>query len=149
MHIIFVCHGNICRSTMAEFVMRDLLEKRDFAGITVSSAATSTEEIGNDTHPGTKNQLRIHGIRFERHYAHQITNADAASADIIVAMDSMNIRNLKRMLTPCHHDKITRLLDYTANKRDVADPWYTGDYATTYSDIITGCEALLKVLRFN
>ncbi len=131
---------------MAEFVMRDMLAKHSINDVTVSSAGTSREEIGNDTHPGTKNHLRIHGIPYTRRAARQITNDDAKAADLIIAMDSMNLRNLKRMLSAEHHGKLKRLLDYTDDKRDVADPWYTGDYETTYQDITAGCEALLKEL---
>lgn len=147
--ILFICHGNICRSPMAEFILKDMVEK---AGRTeefeIASAATSTEEIGNDIYPPAKRILTQKGIKFNSRQARQITRKDYDYYDFIIAMDENNLRNLKRLLGEDVDHKISLMMDYTGNHRDVADPWYTGDFETTFQDITEGCKALLKTLDF-
>lgn len=144
--ILFVCHGNICRSPMAEFVMRDMIKKCGLDGkIVTASAATSTEEIGNPVHSGTRRKLREHGISTDGKYAVQLTKSDYDKYDYLIGMDSANIRNMKRITGG--DEKIVRLLDLTDEPRDVADPWYTGDFDTTYNDIVKGCKVLLEKLE--
>ena len=148
MKILFVCHGNICRSVMAEMVMRHLLlQAHRETGWEVDSCATSREEIGNDIYPPAKRCLSEHGVPFTRHSARQITRLDYDYFDQILCMEEYNIRNLRRVLGEeiMEHDaalpqpKIRRLLD-----RDVADPWYTGDFETTYRDVLQGCSHILS-----
>ncbi|WP_072500113.1 low molecular weight protein-tyrosine-phosphatase [Olsenella phocaeensis] len=145
--ILFICHGNICRSTMAQYVMeqlvRDAGRERDFL---VDSAATSREEIGNDVHPGTRRKLAHEGVPCGHHRARQVTRADYATFDRLVIMDEENRRGLSRIIGADSEGKVTKLLDWTGESRDVADPWYTGDFDTTYRDVTTGCEALLAQL---
>ena len=148
MRILFVCHGNICRSTMAEFVLKALVAARGVADeFHIESAATSTEEIGNPVHPGTQRMLREHGIGgFEGKRARQLTRADYDDFDLIVGMDTANIRNMNRMLGGDPEAKIHKLLEFAGSSRDVADPWYMGDFDTTYTDVLAGCEGLLAHL---
>ncbi len=145
--ILFVCHGNICRSTMAEFLLKDLAAK---AGLThqleIASAATSREEIGNDTHPGTKRKLDEMHIPYTKRKARQLTKADYAHYDFLFGMDSANIRNMLRLCGGDPDGKIHRLLDDTAHPRDIADPWYTGNFDETYDDVLEGCVSLLDRL---
>ena len=145
--ILFVCHGNICRSPMAEFVMKQLVED---AGRTsefvIESAATSTEELGNSVHRGTARILDKLGIDYSRKRARQITCAEYADWDLIVVMDQANVRNARRMFGGDPASKIHKLMAYTGADRDVADPWYTGDFETTYADVDAGCRALLSTL---
>ena len=144
--ILFVCHGNICRSPMAEFIMRDMIKKCGLDGkIVTASAATSTEEIGNPVHSGTRRKLREHGISTDGKYAVQLTKSDYDKYDYLIGMDSANIRNMKRITGG--DEKIVRLLDLTDEPRDVADPWYTGDFDTTYNDVVKGCKVLLEKLE--
>lgn len=144
--ILFVCHGNICRSPMAEFVMRDMIKKCGLDGkIVTASAATSTEEIGNPVHSGTRRKLREHGISTDGKYAVQLTKSDYDKYDYLIGMDSANIRNMKRITGG--DEKIIRLLDLTDEPRDVADHWYTGDFDTTYNDVVKGCKVLLEKLE--
>lgn len=144
--IMFVCHGNICRSPMAEFVFLDMLKNKGLAGkITAGSSATSTEEIGNDIHRGTKAILTKYGIPFSRREAVQLTLADYPKYDLFVGMDSANIRNMHRIFGADPECKIVRLLDLTEARRDVADPWYTGDFEATYRDVVDGCHALIEL----
>ena len=147
--IMFVCHGNICRSPMAEFVFLDMIKKRGLSDkITAASSATSTEEIGNDTHRGTKAVLTKYAIPFSRREAVQLTRADYVKYDLFVGMDSYNIRNMHRIFGSDPDDKIIKLLDLTDRGGDVADPWYTGNFEATYRDVCDGCEALLNhILR--
>ncbi len=146
--ILFVCHGNICRSPMAEFVMKDMVEKLGIAeNFYIASAATSTEEIGNDIHYGTKNKLRLEGIRCEKRSARQLAKSDYEEYDYIIGMDSYNLRNMKRMLGADNDNKIHLLLDFTQRPRDIADPWYTGNFDKTYDDIVEGCTALINKIR--
>lgn len=145
--VLFVCHGNICRSPMAEFVMRDLVKKENLETIiSIASAATSTEEIGNPVHYGTKKKLKEHGISTEGKYAVQLTQKDYSIYDYLVGMEQRNITNMLRLLGGDPEGKVRRLLDYTDRPRDIADPWYTGDFDTTYDDIYEGCQALLQFI---
>ena len=145
--ILFVCHGNICRSPMAEFIFLDMLKKRGITGITAASAATSTEEIGNPVHYGTAAVLRRLGIDYSAKRARQMTRADAEEYDLLIGMDSANIRNILRITGGDPEGKVHKLLQFADIDRDVADPWYTGDFETTKRDVITGCTALIKYLK--
>lgn len=147
--ILFVCHGNICRSPMAEFVMKDMVEKQGIAkDFYIASAATSTEEIGNGVHYGTRKKLAEFGISTDGKHAVQLKKSDYDKYDYIIGMDSWNMRNMKRMLPEDKDNKLHLLLDFSANPRDIADPWYTGDFDTTYDDILEGCTALMnKILK--
>ena len=143
--IMFVCHGNICRSPMAEFVFLDMVKKRGLdAVLSAKSAATSIEEIGNDVHRGTKAILTKYKIPFNRREATQLTRADYGKYDLFVGMDSANIRNMHRIFGSDPDGKILKLLDLTDRGGDVADPWYTGNFEATYRDVTEGCEALIK-----
>lgn len=144
--ILFVCHGNICRSPMAELIFNDMLKKRGISGVISESAATSTEEIGNGVHYGTAAVLRRLGIDYSSKRARQMTRADFEKFDLLVGMDTENIRNMKRISAGKHDDRICRLLDFSDNIRDISDPWYTGDFERTYRDILEGCEGLIKWL---
>ena len=145
--ILFICHGNICRSTMAEYVMKHLVRQ---AGreteFFIDSAATSTEEIGAPVHNGTRRKLTQVGIPCGDHRARQVTWADYKEFDLLVAMDSANIRNLRYMLRNDPAGKIRKMLDFTCRPGDVADPWYTGDFDATYRDVLEGCTGLLERL---
>ena len=146
--IMFVCHGNICRSPMAEFVFLDMIKKRGLeAKITASSSATSTEEIGNDIHYGTKRILDKYGISYRRREATQLTRSDYSKYDMFVGMDSYNIRNMLRIFGSDPDSKVVRLLDLTSRPGDVADPWYTGDFEATYRDVTEGCQALIDKIK--
>ena len=147
--ILFVCHGNICRSPMAEFVMKDMVEKQGIAeDFYIASAATSTEEIGNGVHYGTRKKLAEFGISTVGKRAVQLKKSDYDKYDYIIGMDSWNMRNMKRMLPEDKDNKLHLLLDFSANPRDIADPWYTGDFDTTYDEILEGCTALMnKILK--
>ena len=148
-NILFICHGNICRSPMAEFVMKDLVKKRGLEGeIYIESAATSTEELGNDMHRGSKAKLREVGIPFSRRSARQLTRRDYERFDYLIVMDSHNLRNLMRIIGADESGKVHRLLDFTPRRgQDIADPWYTGNFDATYDDISLGCEGLLSYLN--
>ena len=147
MKILFVCHGNICRSTMAEYVMKHLVKQAGLEGeFCIDSAATSTEEIGNGVHHGTRRKLAQMGIPCGDHRARQVTRRDYESFDYIIGMDNANIRNLRRMLKNDPEGKITMMLDYTDRPGEVADPWYTGDFEATYRDVLEGCQGLLNEL---
>jgi protein-tyrosine phosphatase len=147
MHLLFVCHGNICRSTMAESVMAHLLKEAHLEqAVTVDSAATSTEEIGNPPHYGTRNELARRGVPLRPHRAKRITPQDAILADVILAMDHANVRNLKRILPEAEHHKIRLLLSFAGREAEIADPWYTDAFDITYEDVLDGCLGLLKWL---
>ena len=145
--ILFVCHGNICRSPMAEFVMKDLVRK---AGgderFFIASAATSTEEIGNPVYPPARRKLAEHGIGCAGKTARQMTAADYREYDLLIGMDSANLRNMRRICGGDPEGKIRLLMDFTDRPGDVADPWYTGDFETTWRDISAGCRGLLEWL---
>ena len=145
--ILFVCHGNICRSTMAEYVMKHLVKEAGLEGeFYIDSAATSTEEVGNGVHYGTRRKLAQMGVPCGDHRARQVTWADYERFDYIIGMDDANRRNLLRMLKNDPEGKISRMLDYTSRPGEVADPWYTGDFDATYRDVMEGCTGLLKQL---
>ena len=148
--VLFVCHGNICRSPMAEFIMKDMTSKAGLNDIYIASAATSTEEIwngiGNPIYPHAREILKRKGIPFGDHRAVQITRDDYKRYDLIVAMDSANVRNIMRITGGDPEKKIKRLLEYCGVSRDVADPWYSGDFETAYNDIYKGCEAMVRML---
>ena len=146
--ILFICHGNICRSPMCEFVMKDLVAKAGRADqFEIASAATSTEELGNPVHPGTRRQLALHGISCEGKRARQVTRADYDRYDMLICADSNNIRNLRRITGGDPDGKISLVLDHTSRPgRDVADPWYSGDFETTWNDVSEGCSGLLREL---
>ena len=146
MKILFVCHGNICRSPMAEFVMRDMISKQKL-NISVASAATSYEEIGNGVHRGTRAKLAEHGISTEGKYAVRMTKADYADYDYIIGMDSMNIRNILHITGGDPDGKVHTLLSFAGSDRDIADPWYTGNFDKTYEDVVMGCKALLSHIK--
>ena len=139
--ILFLCHGNICRSPMAEYVMKDLVKKagreREFS---IASAAVSREEIGNPVYPPARRELAKHGIRCDGHAAHQITRAELENYDYIYYMDASNARYLRRLFG-ADADKCQPLLD-----RDVADPWYSGDFTQTFTDVVEGCTRILEEL---
>lgn len=152
--IMFVCHGNICRSPMAEFIFKKMLAEKGLSeGFVVASSATSTEEIwgdvGNPVYPPAKKELLKHGISCEGKRAVQLKKSDYNKYDLFVAMDSMNVRNIMCIFGSDKDSKVSKLLDHTDEKGDVADPWYTGRFEVTYSDIERGCKALLKELTEN
>ena len=145
--ILFVCHGNICRSPMAEFVMKDLVEKAGVAQqFLIESAATSTEEIGNSVYPPARRKLAEHGISCQGKTARQMTRLDYGRYDLLIGMDSWNIRNMRAISGGDPEGKIRMLMDYTNRPGDVADPWYTGDFEATWRDVLEGCESLLSQL---
>ena len=144
--ILMICHGNICRSTMAEFVFKKLLADRGL-NWEVASAATSREELGNDTHPGTKAKLREMGIPFTPRRARQITLDDYRQYDLLIGMDRYNLMNMKRLYGQDPQNKFCLLLDFSKNPRDIADPWYTGNFDDTYNDVLEGCIGLLQHLK--
>ena len=150
--ILFVCHGNICRSPMAEFLLKDMVKKKGIADqFYIQSAATSTEEIwngkGNPVHPGTRGKLAEYGISCEGKYAVQLKKSDYKDYDYLICMDSMNLRNVARICGRDKDNKIYRMLDFTEDKRDVADPWYTGNFDKTYEDIKKGLEGFLEYVK--
>ena len=143
--ILFICHGNICRSPMAEFVMKDLVAKNfrqnDFS---IASAATSTEELGNPVYPPARRIMAQHGLDCHGKYARQITAADYSNYDYLIGMDNRNIANMKRFFGGDPENKISLLLNWAGIDREVADPWYSGDFEATWDDITTGCTAVLE-----
>ncbi len=146
--IYFICHGNICRSTMAQCVMQNLIEKNHLENkYIIDSFATSDEEIGNPIHYGTRKKLKEKGIPIIEHRAKRIHIKDVEEADYIIGMDDENIRNLKNMFPQINHDKLSKLLDYTDKKENIADPWYTGNFDKTFNDVLKGCKGLLEVIK--
>lgn len=149
--IMFVCHGNICRSPMAEFIMKKLVREAGLQdNFFISSSATSTEEIwngkGNPVYPPAKAELKKHGISCEGKYAVQLKKGDYENYDLFIGMDSANIRNMRKILDNDRDGKIYKLLTFADRSDDVADPWYSGDFEKTYDDIYSGCTALLEYL---
>ncbi|MBE5872188.1 MAG: low molecular weight phosphotyrosine protein phosphatase [Lachnospiraceae bacterium] len=146
--ILFVCHGNICRSTMAESVFTYMVKERGLQEeFYINSAATSYEEIGNTPHYGTVNKLRAVGIPLVPHRAVRMTQEDYEEYDYLIGMDTANIRNMTRIAGGDKEQKIYKLMTFADSGRDVADPWYTGDFESTYRDVTQGCEAFLKYLE--
>ena len=156
--VLFVCHGNICRSPMAEYIMKDILEKRGLQDrYEVASAATSTEEIwrgmGNPIYPPAQAELRKHGIGqtaytdFQGKRARQVTRADYEYYDYILCAETVNVKNVLRITGPDTEGKVRRLLEDSACPRDIADPWYTGDFGATYRDIVEGVENFLQSMH--
>ena len=146
MRILFICHGNICRSPMAEFVMKELLRRAGREEVEVESAALHTDEIGSDIHRGTRAKLREMGIPFSPRTAWLLTPAKAREYDLLVGMDDYNIADLRRLVYPEDLPKVRKLLSFAGSERPIADPWYTGDFDATYDDVIEGCTALLAFI---
>ena len=144
--ILFLCHGNICRSPMAEFVMKELVRRAGRGDIVVESAALHTDEIGNDIHYGTRRKLLAEGIPFAPRRAWLLNAAKAREYDLLIGMDDYNMADLRRLVFPEDAGKIKKLLSFAGSERDIADPWYTGNFDETYADILEGCTALLKSL---
>ena len=142
--ILFICHGNICRSVMAEMVMKELCRQAKIGNLEIASAAVSTEEIGNDIYPPAKRKLHEKGIPFDFHAARQITRADYDYFDYIICADRSNIRWLTRLIGEDTDGKVSLMMQWTGENRDVADPWYTGDFEAAYQDIDLSCRAILK-----
>lgn len=148
--ILFVCHGNICRSPMAEFVLKDLITNKGLSNsFHIASAATSTEEIGNPVHSGTRKKLQEYGIKTAGKCAIQLVKLDYDKYDYLIGMEQRNITNMNRILREDPENKIYRLLDFTDHPRDITDPWYTGDFDKTYNDVLEGCNGLLKFIQGN
>lgn len=147
--IMFVCHGNICRSPMAEFILRDMVKKQGREEeFVVASSATSREEIwgerGNPVYPPAKAELKKHGISCDGKYAVQLKKSDYDKYDLFVCMDSANVRNAIRILGTDEKKKVKKLMSFTGSNKDVADPWYSGDFEVTYKDIYQGCKAIIE-----
>lgn len=147
--IMFVCLGNICRSPMAEFVFKEFVRRENLEDkFFISSSATSSEEVGNDVHYGTVNKLNSVGIPVEHRRAKKLTKEDYEDYDYIIGMEERNIKNILRIVGEDKEAKVSKLLDFSSNPRDIADPWYTGNFDKTYEDICEGCKALLnKILK--
>ena len=145
--ILFVCHGNICRSPMAEFVMKDLVKQAGLEDqFQIASAATSIEEIGCPVYPPDRRKLAEHGVSCAGKTARQLTKGDYAQYDLLIGMDRANIRNMNRICGGDPEGKIKPLLDFTDRPGDVADPWYTGDFDATWRDVLEGCQKMLASL---
>lgn len=145
--ILFVCHGNICRSTLAESLFTHMVKQKGIEDLFyINSAATSTEEIGNGPHYGTVGKLREKGIPIVPHRAVQMTRDDYMKYDYLIGMDTANIRNMNRIAGGDPDGKIYKMLSFAGSGRDVADPWYTGDFDATYEDVLAGCEGFLEYL---
>lgn len=148
--VLFVCLGNICRSPMAEFLLKHLAAERGCEDeLVIASAATSAEEIGNPVHRGTVKKLAEHGISCAGKHAVQLTRRDYQSYDYLLGMERANLRSMARILGTDDPKKIRRLLDFSARPRDIADPWFTGNFDSTYDDILEGCNAFLDDLKAN
>lgn len=148
--ILFVCLGNICRSPMAEFVMKDMVKKAGLESeFLIASAGTSNEEYGNPVHPGTRNKLREYGISVAGKAAVQLQRRDYEKYDYIIGMEQRNLSGIIRICGEDTKGKVYRLLDFTEQGRDISDPWFTGNFDSTYEDVREGCEALLAYLKKN
>lgn len=146
--ILFVCHGNICRSPMAEFVMKRMVEEEKLSGeFEIASAATSTEELGNPVYPPARKIMAEHGISCAGKTSRQMSADDYGYYDYIVAMDTNNLRNMRRFVGTDPQSKVSLLMEHTGTSRDVKDPWYTGDFEATWEDVNAGCRALLEKLK--
>ena len=147
--ILFVCHGNICRSPMAEFVMKDMVKSAGIADdFHIASAAVSAEELGNPVYPPARRKLAEHGISCAGHAARQMNRADYERWDYLVCMDGSNLRRMERICGGDPEGKMSRLMDFTSRPGDVADPWYTGDFEATWQDVCEGCRGLLERLGY-
>ena len=146
--ILFICHGNICRSPMAEFIMKDLVKQAGLESrFHIESAATSTEELGNPVYPPARRKLAEHGISCAGKTARQLTKSDYGKFDLLIGMDRANLRNMRRICGDDFEGKLRLLMDYTGRPGDVADPWYTGDFETTWRDVLAGCQKLLEACK--
>ena len=146
--VCFICHGNICRSTMAQFVLQDLVNRAGYTdNFYIDSMATSTEEIGNGPHHGTVAKLRQVGVPVLEHYTKQVRKSDYRNFDHIIGMDQWNYRNMMRIFGKDPEQKVSLLLDFTDRPGEIADPWYTGNFDETYRDVLDGCEGFLAYLR--
>ena len=147
-NILFICHGNICRSTMAEFYMKHIINKAGLSdSIYIEPAGTSREEIGNDPHYGTKQKLDEMGVPYTRHKARQVTMEDYHNFDYLIIMDENNGRNLKRIIGNDIDSKVYKAMSFVGESSDVKDPWYTGNFDETYDDISRSCDALLELIK--
>lgn len=145
--ILFICHGNICRSTMAQFVMQDIVRKNGQEDkFFIESKATSTEELGNDPHYGTVRKMKEVGVPMQPHRATQMRRSDYDEYDLIIGMDRWNYQNILRITGGDPEGKVSLLLEHAGSSRDIADPWYTGNFDQTYDDVLEGCEALFAEL---
>ena len=142
--VMFLCHGNICRSPMAEFVFKNMTKGED---IYIESKAVSREEIGNDIYPPAKRKMKEKGIPFSPHSARQVTREDYENFDYIIVMESYNLPRLMRIIGEDNKKKVSRLLDFTDTPGDISDPWYSGDFETAFREITRGCQALLKTIK--
>lgn len=148
--ILFICHGNICRSTMAQFVFQDMVDKRGLAEqFIIDSMATSTEELGNPPHRGTVRKMQEMSIPIIAHRARQVSFQDYEDYDFFIGMDKWNIKNLNRILKGDPEGKVYKFLSFGSDGRDIADPWYTGNFDATYEDVLEGCEGFLTYLYEN
>ena len=146
--ILFICHGNICRSTMAQYILQHLVEQNGISEkFYIDSAATSYEEIGNGVHHGTRNKLAKEGIYCGEHKARRMTKQDYRDYDYIIGMDTANIRNIERIVGKDIERKVFKLLQFACDSRDIADPWYTGNFDVTFDDAMKGCKGFLKYLE--
>lgn len=146
--VMFVCLGNICRSPMAEFVFKDIVKKQGLEKeFYIKSSATSYEEIGNDIHYGTRDKLIQKGISFENRKAIRLKPEDYKKYGYIIGMENSNIKNIKRIVGEDYENKVYRLLDFSKNPRDIADPWYTRNFEITYNDVVEGCNGFMNYLK--
>ena len=145
---LFICHGNICRSPMAEFILRDMVERRGISHrFHIESAATSTEEIGNPVYPPARRELARHGLSCQRKTTRQGRRRDYQDFDYLLCAEQYNIRNLRWIIPRDPQHKLLRMLEFSENPRDISDPWYTGNFSLAYSDIVEGCESFLRHLE--
>ncbi len=147
--VLFICHGNICRSPMAEYILKDMVAKRNISDqFRIESAATSYEEIGNPIYPPARKELAKHGIECVGHHARKLVKADFEEFDFLIAMEEYNLHNIRREFGDALAKRVSLLLDYTDAPGDIADPWYTGGFEETYEDIVLGCLGLLEYLQY-